>query len=1103
MILSALLNALREIGPEKTRRKPVRSASTSIELVEIRCLLSSITTIPGRVPVTPGGGSPSGEVNPLTSIPVLNSLVGAPVNIYLDFDGHTESQDWPSSRTTGTGPVVTPVYDLDNDLTTFSDEELRTIEEIWYRMSEDYAPFNVNVTTVNPGTFLDFENVLVSFGGDGAWIGSPGGVAYLDAFNSPVVNTCYVFTDNTGKGNIDHAKGSALAGSHEVGHQLGLLHHAVYDANGTQTAAYDSGRPDLGPIMGAPYTSLRETWANAPDSNGVNSIQDDLAVITRAANRTFQFRVDDFGSSVQTALRVIDTNGALSTKGVIEQNSDMDFFEFETDTGSISFDAQGLNLSSVYAINNLNFGTNLDIELRLYDSAGNVIATAAPTPSLFASLSANVTQGIYYIGVSGTGQYGALGGYSLTGTVIPLPSVPTMMSPSGTSAELRPTFSWTVGANAVSYELEVDNLTKPINGYYTANVTTTSEVSTKTFEQGDYRARVRTVSLNGTKSAWSTYLQFKIDVPTPSIPTIIRPKGITGDSFPVFEWTAAANAASIDLLVNRVDDNFRVIYRTNYSGTSYQHFNALRDAAYRVIIRSRNSVGETSAWSEATLFSVKAPLPTASKIIAPVGTITSVKPRFTWTAVNGAAFYELRVHSLSLGITDYIKESRLPRTQTFYNAPYMAQGNYVAYVRAVNGNGVLGPWSPARSFTLNLLPPGAPSVTGPRGVDDSPTIQTTNPTFTWTVPVRGTRYDLLVNNLTTQTAGVIRVNGLRSTTFTAQSDLPQGRYRVWVRAYNAASEVGDWSAPFDFNIDEPTPSIPTITAPVVNSLGYVENANPAFMWTSTTPPAAAYDLQLYNVTLGKFAFTVSDITSPNYTVPTEKRLGEFTYRARVRAKNISGDTTNWSAPYIFRINIPDPTTPVIVGPGDTITDTTPTFSWRHTSTSFTYEILVRDLLRNEDISHQVKSFSLDPGGATASYTLPAANALKPGTYRFWVRAFNSLGQASGWSTSMTFVITAQLEESLQKPPAENLDELAKSPIVLALSDKKFIPAEVRRKVTPQEEAMTEESVVMADQSSDVQRMAVPEVHEDESLIDAFMHRISDPSSEADFTFLRS
>jgi predicted phage tail protein len=362
-----------------------------------------------------------------------------------------------------------------------------------------------------------------------------------------------------------------------------------------------------------------------------------------------------------------------------------------------------------------------------------------------------------------------------------------------------------------------------------------------------------------------------------------------------------------------------------------------------------------------------------------------------------------------------------------------------------------------------------------------------------------------VNNISTQTAGVIRQNGLKTTSFTALTNLAQGKYRAWVRAYNLADEVGDWSAPFDFNIDEPTPSTPTITAPVVNSLGYVENANPTFTWTTDSPAAPLFDFTLFDVTLGKTALIVRDLDTASYTVPTEKRLTEHIYVARVRAKNVSGDTSMFSAPYQFRINIPNPTTPVIVSPGDTITDTTPTFSWRHSGTSFSYEILIRDLLRNEDVSIQVKTFSLDPGGATASYSLPAANALKVGTYRFWIRSFNSLGQGSGWSTSRTFVITVQLDENLNNQRGESAEALVESQIATLSSGRSAVqvPAKVKADVVAVEDASSTEYVAMAEPVAHHHVNVIPEVPDDEALIDAFMHRLADPSADADFTFLRS
>ena len=48
-------------------------------------------------------------------------------------------------------PVVTPVYSNDDDLTTYTTSELAAIENIWKYVSEDFRPWDVNVTTEDPG----------------------------------------------------------------------------------------------------------------------------------------------------------------------------------------------------------------------------------------------------------------------------------------------------------------------------------------------------------------------------------------------------------------------------------------------------------------------------------------------------------------------------------------------------------------------------------------------------------------------------------------------------------------------------------------------------------------------------------------------------------------------------------------------------------------------------------------------------------------------------------------------------------------------------------------------------------------------------------------
>ena len=44
-----------------------------------------------------------------------------------------------------------PAWTLDGDAATFNDAEREAIQTIWQRVAEDYAPFDVDVTTQDPG----------------------------------------------------------------------------------------------------------------------------------------------------------------------------------------------------------------------------------------------------------------------------------------------------------------------------------------------------------------------------------------------------------------------------------------------------------------------------------------------------------------------------------------------------------------------------------------------------------------------------------------------------------------------------------------------------------------------------------------------------------------------------------------------------------------------------------------------------------------------------------------------------------------------------------------------------------------------------------------
>lgn len=338
---------------------------------------------------------PSAATYPLSNIANLHSRAGAAAKLYLDFNGHFEAV-WG-----GYANVTSPVFDFDDDASSFSDSELGAMQEIWQRVAEDYAPFNIDVTTADPGNFSNGVGLRVSIGGGGSWYGAAGGVAYVNSFTNSVVNTAYVFSANLGNG---HAKYVAEAASHEAGHAFGLMHQSVYNAQGALVADYSQGNADWAPVMGVGYYSARSTWANGATTSA-STLQDNLAVLSGATNG-FGYAADDHGDSGGAATNLTVSGGNLSGGGIIGRMTDVDYFSFSADAGVVNF-----------SVSVLTVGANLDARIELRDATGTLIASADPSTSLSATISANVAAGNYRLVVASHGTFGDLGQYTIAGTV--------------------------------------------------------------------------------------------------------------------------------------------------------------------------------------------------------------------------------------------------------------------------------------------------------------------------------------------------------------------------------------------------------------------------------------------------------------------------------------------------------------------------------------------------------------------------------------------------------------------------------------------------------------------------------------------------------------
>jgi hypothetical protein len=334
-------------------------------------------------------------------VPQLSSRPGAAATLFLDFDGHFESS-WKSFSN-----VTSPVYSRDSDVMSFSATELSSINEIWTRVAEDFAPFNINVTTVAPGSFDHGQTLTVVIGGSWSdWYGTQtNGISIVGSFTSADPNVAYVFSNNLGTG---FPRWVADQVSHEAGHCFGLLNQSTWSGNVLQ-AELNSGSGGWAPLMGANLFANRSTWYNGTTDISPTSFQDDMAIIGGTANG-FGFVADDYPDTLATAAQLPVTGSSVNLSGLIGQTGDQDVFKFTTAGGNLSF-----NLAVA------SFGANLDSVLELRDANGQVVKIANDTTSgVFSSaLSANVAAGTYYLIVRSSGGYGNVGQYTLTGTVVP------------------------------------------------------------------------------------------------------------------------------------------------------------------------------------------------------------------------------------------------------------------------------------------------------------------------------------------------------------------------------------------------------------------------------------------------------------------------------------------------------------------------------------------------------------------------------------------------------------------------------------------------------------------------------------------------------------
>ena len=367
----------------------------------------------GSVPTGPELDSPVPESSAVPAIAegapppssqafFLHSRPSSSKTLFLDFDGATVGSFWATAgQPTGSSVIG---FDLDGFPASFNSTELTFIRDTWLAVTEDYAAFDVDVTTEQPplsrlqqssGSDAEFGTVLAVTNNNFFCASSCSGVAGVDVFDFyPSISPGgWAFTQSF----FDPAV-TALIIAHEAGHTLGLSH------DGTSTAGYyqghGSGVGAWSPIMGSASFFRTSQWSRG-EYTGANNSQDDLGIISSTTGY-----IPDTVGDTNGAAFVLPAGNVIVDPGLIQTDADVDVFRFSTTGG---------RLRSQVILNAIS--PDLDPRLELRDGGGAIVTFSDPAGAIKPVIDTTIPAGTYYLAVSGEGYLGPISGWSGYGSI--------------------------------------------------------------------------------------------------------------------------------------------------------------------------------------------------------------------------------------------------------------------------------------------------------------------------------------------------------------------------------------------------------------------------------------------------------------------------------------------------------------------------------------------------------------------------------------------------------------------------------------------------------------------------------------------------------------
>ena len=543
---------------------------------------------------------------------------------------------------------------------------------------------------------------------------------------------------------------------------------------------------------------------------------------------------------------------------------------------------------------------------------------------------------------------------------------------------------------------------------------------------GTYYWRVSATDTAANPSGWSATSSFVVDTVAPGLPAFASPANGARvnvaqlnanftDSDPADSGTVTFQLCS-DAACSTVLTSSTSAAVAGGAGVSWTP-GGVADGTYYWRLSGTDVAGNAGAWTATRRFVLDTNPPAVPSLAGPaVGAHIGSRPDLGGTFTtgdngdSGSLSFQVCADSgcTSVVQTGSSSSGLSSGTTGTWATASLADGVYYWRARATDVAGNPSAWSASESFTVDTVPPSAPSASGladGKLLDQAPTL-----TSSYTDPTTGGDSGSLVFEVCTTNACTTLLRGTaiaglhqNDAGSWTPSALADGTYYWHVRAEDSAGNLSPWSAVRSFSIDGTPPPAPALstasgervhTAPQLGAT-VIEPSNPGdssrLLVELCTDPACT------SIITTGYSGVVSVDTAAGWQAP---QLADGVYYWRALAEDAAGNQSPWSAVGSFVVDTVPPAVPVPGGPAVGAIVNTPVLTGvpGTSATGVAFQVCADAACATV----LTGGYAVTPAsGAAPSWT---PTGLADGTYFWRIAAHDEAGSASGWSETKSFVL---------------------------------------------------------------------------------------------------